>query len=373
MREWQVGDPTGTGEDLGVPDIPCMGYLRERNDNHGGNNGFGLSDVKLSFDDSMRVARTFKSRGDYANAIRHYNNALEYKYHDEEAMSEKAECFEKLGDKIQASDVYYDLAFTLERKENEKAVKYYKRCYVLNPNNEKVLWDLPQLLKDMGRYKEAIFYFEKNIKAKAFCNDACAWHIAHCYCGLKDYKNELKWIDKCLHNHFCLQDVYIKFMCLKNLNRLSDGIMFYEDSVRRFLNNKKRPCDGDALKVLEKLIKIRLKQEYVEKRDNILKSHNMSYYRLDALAQTCCSCRNKDLIEFMSTYCDDDFKIFVEEYCKITGESKSEFKSWYLELNSDDLMFIDNYFSHPTHDKYQCVLSQYRWWAGLFEYLSKDL
>ena len=75
----------------------------------------------------------------------------------------------------------------------------------------------------------------------------------------------------------------------------------------------------------------------------------------------------------MSTYCDDDFKIFVEEYCKITGESKSEFKSWYLELNSDDLMFIDNYFSHPTHDKYQCVLSQYRWWAGLFEYLSKDL
>lgn len=158
MREWQVGDPTGTGEDLGVPDIPYMGYLRERNDNHGGNNGFGLSDVKLSFDDSMRVARTFKSRGDYANAIRHYNNALEYKYHDEEAMSEKAECFEKLGDKIQASDVYYDLAFTLERKENEKAVKYYKRCYVLNPNNEKVLWAQIESLIATARSLQVVFF-----------------------------------------------------------------------------------------------------------------------------------------------------------------------------------------------------------------------
>ena len=30
MREWQVGDPIGLGEDLGVPDIPYMGYLKDR-------------------------------------------------------------------------------------------------------------------------------------------------------------------------------------------------------------------------------------------------------------------------------------------------------------------------------------------------------
>ena len=29
MREWQVGDPVGDGNDIGVPDIPYMGYLRE--------------------------------------------------------------------------------------------------------------------------------------------------------------------------------------------------------------------------------------------------------------------------------------------------------------------------------------------------------
>ena len=32
MREWQVGDPIGLGEDLGVPDIPYMGYLKDRSE-----------------------------------------------------------------------------------------------------------------------------------------------------------------------------------------------------------------------------------------------------------------------------------------------------------------------------------------------------
>lgn len=27
MREWQVGDPAGDGNDIGVPDIDYMGYL----------------------------------------------------------------------------------------------------------------------------------------------------------------------------------------------------------------------------------------------------------------------------------------------------------------------------------------------------------
>lgn len=29
MREWQVGDPIGDGNDIGVPDIPYMGYLKK--------------------------------------------------------------------------------------------------------------------------------------------------------------------------------------------------------------------------------------------------------------------------------------------------------------------------------------------------------
>ena len=29
MREWQVGDPVGDGNDIGVPDTRYMGYLKD--------------------------------------------------------------------------------------------------------------------------------------------------------------------------------------------------------------------------------------------------------------------------------------------------------------------------------------------------------
>ena len=32
MREWQVGDPIGNGNDIGVPDIKYMGYLKNHDD-----------------------------------------------------------------------------------------------------------------------------------------------------------------------------------------------------------------------------------------------------------------------------------------------------------------------------------------------------
>ena len=30
MREWQVGDPIGEGNDIGVPDTKYMGYLKDK-------------------------------------------------------------------------------------------------------------------------------------------------------------------------------------------------------------------------------------------------------------------------------------------------------------------------------------------------------
>ena len=36
MREWQVGDPAGDGNDIGVPDIKYMGYLKEDEDDEDG-------------------------------------------------------------------------------------------------------------------------------------------------------------------------------------------------------------------------------------------------------------------------------------------------------------------------------------------------
>lgn len=166
-----------------------------------------------------------------------------------------------------------------------------------------------------------------------------------------------------------MQDVEIKFTCLKNLNRLDEGIKFCEESVDRFLNNTEYPGDSDAIKLLEYLIKIKNKPEYVEKINQILDGHKMSYYVIDALAQTCIECRNEELIKFMSTYSDDDYEVFIEKYSKITGQSPDGFKTWYLKLKRDDLYFIYDYFSYPADEKYEKVLSVLGWWTGLYRYL----
>ena len=61
MREWQVGDPVGYGNDIGVPDIPYMGYLKD-------------NDEESSKKD---IADDFKL---YINNARDYYNMKHYEY-----------------------------------------------------------------------------------------------------------------------------------------------------------------------------------------------------------------------------------------------------------------------------------------------------
>lgn len=46
MREWQVGDPVGDGNDIGVPDTKYMGYLR-KDDKNNQSNSF-IKDIERS-------------------------------------------------------------------------------------------------------------------------------------------------------------------------------------------------------------------------------------------------------------------------------------------------------------------------------------
>lgn len=47
MREWQVGDPIGEGNDIGVPDTKYMGYLKKNNQNNHSRNS-SPKDIELS-------------------------------------------------------------------------------------------------------------------------------------------------------------------------------------------------------------------------------------------------------------------------------------------------------------------------------------
>ena len=79
MREWQVGDPIGDGNDIGVPDIPYMGYLRDSDEdlsvtdtfkfymnsarfNSGKNDGMAFSYLKSAFEMYERMSGSQKSR-----------------------------------------------------------------------------------------------------------------------------------------------------------------------------------------------------------------------------------------------------------------------------------------------------------------------
>jgi len=65
MREWQVGDPIGDGNDIGVPDTKYMGYLRDNDDES------SKEDIVDNFKQYINNAR------DYYN-MQHYEDAFYY-------------------------------------------------------------------------------------------------------------------------------------------------------------------------------------------------------------------------------------------------------------------------------------------------------
>ena len=83
MREWQVGDPIGDGNDIGVPDTKYMGYLRKDNENNQSGN-ISIKDMELSkqyFEQALKLKNEekFHEALSYINAaIRCYPDAPGY-------------------------------------------------------------------------------------------------------------------------------------------------------------------------------------------------------------------------------------------------------------------------------------------------------
>ena len=50
MREWQVGDPVGDGNDIGVPDTRYLDYLKDRDGESSGNL---VDEFKSGYSNSM--------------------------------------------------------------------------------------------------------------------------------------------------------------------------------------------------------------------------------------------------------------------------------------------------------------------------------
>ena len=465
MREWQVGDPIGEGNDIGVPDIKYMDYLKNNGENYGErknnpnsidtkksrkfqdeavklweenkltdalsyinsaihynpnddenwnvkglilwdmaerdidkfyeackcfNNAliikpdgkilkknkarcitdlaryyYAINDYSLAMSrineslsliedktaDYYATALNLKSciyfsELDYGKALEYINKALKISpndeiiqqnrenilntgyVNDEDSFCDAAEYNLKLGNTGKASKYYYDLGFKFEYSEDEKekSVKYYKKAIDINPSYNKALIHLGYTLKDLGRYREAITYFER---ANTW-DDGEVWHIANCYMELKEYSSAIPYLDKCIERAPLRDDwTEQKFECLLAINK-TEAIGFYH-SYAKFLRSE--GYYFESLKYLDKILELKSDDTYaISQKQKYLKNKRIIslYNILNAVYQTKCSTLSGS---------DEDLKAFMEDISKRSGESIENILNFYKYPKDDDYDF----------------------------------
>ena len=334
MREWQVGDPIGDGNDLGVPDIKYFDYLRDKSDDdepyERGVSSYYSSRHRYTYDECIEKAKKLSDKGNYLLAIEYYDRALDMAYHDEVALNGKAECLCKIGAAYDASQCYFDLGFkhTYRRGDEEIAIKYYKKCLELNPNNDEALDYLGYSLKELGRYSEALTYYKR---AKTKDVD---WEMAMCYMGLKEYELASPLLDTKLKESPHAEDwLDQKCECLIELNRKGEAITCYKQFIDMLMNED---CYERALERLDLLSEIIPDDPFIEDRREIcIKDKESLEIRLQAVLNAIAShhmYNPKGLDE-------NDLRGFIEYVSKKSGESIEDILRWYSTPMLDSFNF----------------------------------
>lgn len=150
MREWQVGDPIGDGNDIGVPDIPYMGYLKD--DEEVENNYHD----RLSFD--LTSAKHFFEKKDYKTAFLSLKSAWEYYSKMEKKITNPFDrewicelCCRIINNKAD----YYSDAMDIVRK-NRYPVMLCRNCDYLYPAGYKCCIMCGKPLSTPGRSAETV-------------------------------------------------------------------------------------------------------------------------------------------------------------------------------------------------------------------------
>lgn len=247
MKEWEVGDPIGMGNDAGVPDIPYMGYLNNGScdddeppanydyQDYGGYNRKKDDKKKEapkgpSFKDYLDKARKFSKDGNYSTAVKYYDLALNKSPSNHDALLEKAMCLEKLGKKHEASQCYFDSShfgvYSSHEDEVMMAVKYLKKAIELNPDNDEALSELGLGLSRLKRYSEAISYY------KRVTDENVDWHMANCYMKLNQYQDAIGLLENCLKEKPLRGDwLCQKCECLFKVGRKDEAIAEFKSFI----------------------------------------------------------------------------------------------------------------------------------------------
>lgn len=294
MKEWEVGDPIGMGNDAGVPDIPYMGYLnnRSRDDDespedygyrdYGGYNRKNDDEKKEvpkgpSFKDYLEKARKFSEAGNYSKAVEYYDLALYKSPSNHEALLEKAMCLEALGKKREAGQCYFDLShfdvYSSDDGEVRRAVEYLKKAVELDPDNDEALSGLGYGLSKLKRYSEAITYY------KRVTDKNVDWHIARCYMKSNQYGEAIGFLENCLKEKPLRGDwLCQKCECLFKVGRKEEAVTEFKSFIDSLVGDE---CYYKAINMIDDLSK-RVGDEnfFKDEKEEYLKNKRGLYKRL---------------------------------------------------------------------------------------------
>ena len=148
MREWQVGDPIGDGNDIGVPDTKYMGYLK--NDSRSASCPNNISRAKKHHDEAWEL----KGKHRLFATLNSINLAIELAPNDAENWNLKGIILWKTFKEIHNSeisktvyDAYESFNRALEISPSEEIIKNNKRLF---------LYDWADALYDTCRISESI-------------------------------------------------------------------------------------------------------------------------------------------------------------------------------------------------------------------------
>lgn len=347
MKEWEVGDPIGMGNDAGVPDIPYMGYLNngrcdddEPPEDHGyrdyGGYGRKNDDEREdapkgpSFRDCLDKARKFSKAGNYSKALEYYDMALERLPHNRDALLEKATCLEKLGKRREAGMCYFESSrfdvYSSNEDEVMVAVKYLKKSIELDADNDEALSSLGYGLSRLKRYSEAISYY-KRVTGKSV-----DWHIAQCYMRLNRYGEAIGFLENCLDESPLRGDwLCQKCECLFKVGRPDEAIAEFQSFIDYLVG---WDCYYRAICMIDDLSK-RIGDEdfFKDEKEEYMESKITLYKRLQSVLDAVSDylrLNSNGLNRFeMEKRIEDDLEGFAKYISDKSAESIDDILKWY--------------------------------------------
>ena len=141
MRDWQVGDPIGDGNDIGVPDTKYMGYLRKDNKNNKSKNSF-TKDIERSKQYRDEAWKLYEEDKFY-DALSFINAAIRYDSDDDRSWNIKGIILWGIletNDISVGSEAYECFNKALEIKPNDNIIKNNKIGFLLEWS-VKLMWE----------------------------------------------------------------------------------------------------------------------------------------------------------------------------------------------------------------------------------------